>query len=299
MKKKITLIVLLLHVTLTGCFNSTQTAHSNTKYLNPKTDDSILLVDRFSQKLVSYNVKSKNIEEKMNQQNFMFYDLGPTSDLLTAGHSTEFGFDLLEISQKKVKILYKAKDKEGIFPLAYSNNTYFLTKSEYDNSGAETKRTLIKYDKSSNKMQDYPNVNGLITYGIVQDSQLYYTVYKESENDYTLYSISINDPEATPKEIKTGLVSGEIFAQGEDFYTSSEKTIDSDTKSFKKESVNYFIGKNYLVQYQLQKNANLTAILTDTNTGKVLLTAPNIVDFSVSDTEITFYCVGAIEKYKI
>ena len=54
-----------------------------------------------------------------------------------------------------------------------------------------------------------------------------------------------------------------------------------------------------MVQYQIQKDDTLDAVVIDTSTGEKIFTAENIVDFNVSNEEIIFYCEGCIKKYPL
>jgi len=267
-------------------------------YIDPVSSDSILLVDRFSQKLVSYNTKKYTVEKRMNALNHMIYEFSPLARYMTSGHSINFGFEIISIDSV-VHTVYSMKPNEGIFPLAYYSDDYYFIKSQYDKYGVETDRVLVKFDYIKNKLIEYTHAHGLVSYGTVIDDKLYYTVYNENNDDYTLYSLLRDDFDSIPKLEKESLENGEIFSQGGVLYVTNRKSIISDNKQFKKETQNYFIGENYLVQYQIQKDDTLDAVVIDTSTGEKIFTAENIVDFNVSNEEIIFYCEGCIKKYPL
>ncbi|HEY8421792.1 MAG TPA: hypothetical protein VIL05_08650 [Thermoclostridium sp.] len=291
---------LLLCLVLTSCGIDTMGINKSPEnvYIKPVSKDSILLVDRFSQKLVSYNSKNYTVEKKMNIVNYMIYEFSPQACYMTAGHSIDLGFEIITINPV-VQTVYSMKPNEGIFPVAFYGDDYYFIKTQYDENGIETDRVLVKFDKDSNKLIEFSNAHGLISYGTIIDNKLYYTVYDESKNNYILYSLVRDDFNSIPKLEKENLESGEIYSQGGVLYLTNKNSIFSDKREFKKASQNYFIGENYLIQYQIQKEGNLYAVLINTDTGETVFTAENIVDFNISDEEITFYCDGSIKKYSL
>lgn len=157
----------------------------------------------------------------------------------------------------------------------------------------------MKFDKNEKKLIEYTNAHGLISYGTVIGNKLYYTVYNEIDDNFSLYSLLRDDFDSVPELEKEDLKDGRIYSQGDVLYFTDKDTIFSDNKEFKNEAQNYFIGENYLVQYQIQNDGSINANLIDTDTGKNVFNAKNIVDFKVTDKEIIFYCYGSIEKYPL
>jgi len=266
--------------------------------IKPVSQDSILLIDRFGYKIFSYNTKTFQIEKRLNAVNYMIYEFSPDCLYYSAGHSIDLGFSVFKITQQTSTVLKKMPDNEGIFPLAQSDKYMFFIRCIYDKRSIEISRHIVKYDLENNTFEEFGNPEGLISYGAIIGEILYYTVYNERENNYTLFSVSCSDSTATVNKVKDNLEGGEIFSQGKTLYITDGSSIISENAKFKKESENYFIGSNILVQYQIQKNGDLSAIVTDTETGNRVYSAENIVDFAVSDSEITFYCVGAIKTFK-
>jgi len=293
------LYALLLCLVLSACnINDTGNYKSVDIYIKPVSKDSILLVDRFSQKMVSYNLKNYNVEKRMNIVNHMIYEFSPQAGYMTAGHSIDLGFEIITINSV-VQTVYSMKPNEGIFPVAFYGNDYYFIKTQYDKNGIEVDRVLVKFDNENKKLIEFTNAHGLISYGTIIGNKLYYTVYNENSNNYSLYSLLRDDFNSIPELEKENLENGEIYSQGGVLYLTSKNSIISDDKEFKKESQNYFIGENYLVQYQIQKEGELYAVLINTDTGETILTAENIVDFTVSDEEIVFYCDGSVKKHSL
>jgi hypothetical protein len=217
----------------------------------PKTSDSILLVDRFAQKIVSYNTKKYHVDNKMDAENYMIYDFNPEYKYYTAGHSINLGFKIIVINNS-VSIIQNMKSNEGIFPLAISEKYFFFIKSTYDSDSMEINRNIVIYNKEKNILIEYLNISGLISYGALIDSTLYFTVYIEEKNNYSLYSVSCEDPNDIPILLQIDLQGGEIFAQGNILYLTDHTNILSEKDSYVKEPINYFIKDKYLLQYRIQ-----------------------------------------------
>ncbi len=117
MKIKVYLFIILC-IILTGC-NS-----KDTLIPKPKSNDSIILYNRFTQSMLSYNTKSCLIEEQINIDNYFQYEFNTKSNYFTTGHSINNNFEIIEVKNKKeVSPVYKLKNNnESIFPLASSNN---------------------------------------------------------------------------------------------------------------------------------------------------------------------------------
>jgi len=302
MKKIICVLLVALLTVLSSCSDKNLTTDNNQAddftAVKPQTEDSILLINRFTLKMVSYNTKTFTTEISYNNLNDLVYEFDPCCKYYTAGNSSELGFAIFELNDKSFYRVMEIKQNEGIFPLAYTENHYFFIKYTYDEQLAVIDTALVEYIPSKNQLVEFKNINGLITEGTVIGDILYYTVYDEKNDYYTLYSVLWKDKNATPK-MEKNLECDEIYSQNGELFISNKEYITSETKKFKKESENYFIGSNFLVQYQIQKDAGLYAILTDTQTGEKLFFAENIVDFKLSDSVITFYCEGAIKAFDL
>ncbi|MCL1879923.1 MAG: hypothetical protein FWF71_04805 [Actinomycetia bacterium] len=173
---------------------------------------------------------------------------------------------------------------------------YYFIESFYDDGGNVIESRITKYDQVSPGLVEFRNAKGYITRGAIVEDTLYYTAYNEDTNDYTIYSIDRKDFNATPKAERT-LEWDEIYSQNGELYTVEGGYLVSGDKSIKGGSENYFVGDDLLVEYVIDSQASLTAVLIDTATGEELLTAVDIIDFTVSGPKLTFYCHGSIQEY--
>jgi len=300
MKKNVLIFLLLISIfCITACSDNSKITLENENYISPKSDKSKILVDRFTQKLVTYNTKRLEVELIMDTVNLMVYEFSPEVNLMTIGHSIDLGFEIISVQPHEVRKLFKAEPDSGLFPLVYKENDFYFTKSIYDDKSVEISRCLIKYDIENNSLIEYKNISGLIYCGAIIGDRLYYTIYNEQLNNFNLYSVDCNDFNTKAQLEKSNLKFGEIYSQNDVLYTTTESEIISNTKSFKKMEHNYFIKDEFLVQYELQQAGSINAILTDTIKNEVLLIAEEVIDFQVEDDEILFYCNGKIESYKI
>ncbi|MDQ5983871.1 MAG: hypothetical protein RUMPE_00900 [Eubacteriales bacterium SKADARSKE-1] len=112
-------------------------------------------------------------------------------------------------------------------------------------------------------------------------------------------SIKYNDHEAKPVLEKTGLVSDDVYSQGDLLYLSDDKCIYSPItgKRFLKASENYFFGSHYLLQYKIGPNAELTMTITDTQTNEEVFSVKNILSFKLAEHQVIAYCTGKMEAF--
>lgn len=300
MKKTICIILVALLTVLSSCTIQNQTTDKDETtdfdMFKPQTADSILLVNRFSYRLVSYNTKALTAEATFNKTNSFVYEFDPGCKYYTAGNSFDLGFGIYELNDSSFKNVLSMKENEGIFPLAYTENHYYFIKCTYDSEYLETSRVLVEYIPSENTLVEFENINGLIKDGVVINDTLYFTEYNEHNVNYNLCSLLLSEKGTAPKKEKT-LEFGELYTQNGELFTSDDEYISSETKKFKKASENYFIGSDLLLQYQIQGDSGLCAILIDTETGEQIYSAEAIVDFKCSDSAITFYCEGTIKTF--
>ncbi len=297
MKIKWTLIMLLI-LTITGCGSEeAQMKRTQVDYPICKNENSIILYDRYSEKLLSYNTETYNVEERSNIQNFMQYEFNSGSDLYTAGNSLTNGFEVIQVKDKEIEVLYTMQDQESeaIFPLASHDGYDLFIVSEYDELGRETDRKVVAYNMDT--FIEYPEIEGLISFGAILNDTLYYTVYMDEVTNYALYKIDLKDVHSEPIFLEDGLEVGELYVHGGELFKSSFKKIFSDSKSFERMPLNYFDDSTHaLIQIFPTEEANLVLSVINTKTDEVMTRVTNIVDFKIQDESIVVYTLEGIEK---
>jgi len=110
MKKNVLIFLLLISIfCITACSDNSKITLENENYISPKSDKSKILVDRFTQKLVTYNTKRLEVELIMDTVNLMVYEFSPEVNLMTIGHSIDLGFEIISDKKNINKKLNKGK----------------------------------------------------------------------------------------------------------------------------------------------------------------------------------------------
>ena len=263
------------------------------------TENCIYLYNRYSQKLLSYNVDAKTVEQQSNIVNYIQYEFNEAKNrYFTAGNSLTNGFVILSVDQKEITELHRlADDKhEAVFPLATDGGKHLFIRSYYDTDGIESKRSIAQLNPD-NTLSDFSNVTGLVSSGVLIGQQLFYTTYEEAINAYSLYVLDVTDLSSKPLLVEENLEASELYALNGRLLVSDHQYIYNDEERFVKQPLNYFdSGSGILIQIYPDSDANLALDAIDTATKQVIGTASSILDFSIEDHQITVYCQGHIDR---
>lgn len=287
-------VVLLLTYTLTGCTNS--------EIIDDKSNE-IILYNRYSQKLIKYNLDNKKAITIYDQINTFEYEFPDNDILYVTGNSFNNNFKLLQISGDSLKVLLELEPSEAIFPLLTNNDNYYFIHAYYDSDMGEitSKRCIALLDMQSMQLKDLEYTRGLIDKGTVLNKTLYYTEYNNESDDYCLYKIefaSLNFEK--PQRIEEHLTAGDIYNDGSNIWLKDGDYLVSKNKNLKIKAAffNYFIDK-YVVQIDVNEKGILILRIVDRNTCKVNYEKDNIYDFKNTDNKIVIYGNGFIEEFTL
>ncbi|MFB9331136.1 hypothetical protein ACFFSY_34815 [Paenibacillus aurantiacus] len=304
--KKFVLLLLIVQLAIVGCSrqNDRPTSGETVNDVElPKCSDEgqcVYLVNRYSQKLLTYNPKTKSIEEQQNIPNYIYYEYNTVSPFFTVGNSITNGFSILKMDKNVVDEVVRLKDRknEAIFPLATNNERHFFIHSYYDDSGKETKRAIAELIQD--RTQDIPNVSGLVSDGAIVKDKLYYTVYNESSNSFELQSLLLDNLQAAPHTEAENLESGNVYSLNGELLTSNNELIFNDSMQFEKKTLNYIEDElNILIQIYPNEQADLVLDVIDTASKKQIGSVSGVIDFSIDQRVVTVYCEGRIEHINI
>ena len=312
MKKILVLLsaiaIVLLVLILSACDNISKTQDVvDVAFIEAANENSILLVHRFDARVISYDITTYQVNNRMSRYNsFIVYSGNPEYGYHTAGDSIDYGFSIISLGEKRVNTELRMQPNEAIHPLAFSGEYLFFFKTRYEKPGVILDQYIVRYDPVSHILVEYEtmrevgdtNMRGSITSGAIVDDKLYYTVYNEINDTFYLYETNCSDAGTVPRVQKDNLEWGYIYSQGKDLYLSDRVSIFCGDKKFTRQSENYFIGDKYLLQYVNTFDAHLDAVITDTETGKVVKTARDILDATAVENEIVLYCEGHIERFQ-
>lgn len=299
MFKRVIFICLLFLMSFTGCTNTVD----NTQDLNWNVDnDEVLVYNHFLQKFVKYNTLQKTGVpiQPQTRTGIMQYAFNTPSVYFTSGDSSDNNFSILEYKNGLVKEVYELEDKKnlGIFPLATDGVNYFFIKTNYAME-SEIESVVVKYE--NNRLYEYVNTKGLISYGGLIDNMLYYTSYNSSTDDYTLYALDTLDYNAKPTVIKDNLISGEIIILNEKVYCTDKESIYSDEDKFNKRSINLSDPKhNLLIQLDPSEDASfLVLTITDSKSKEIILSTDNVIGIDLNESILTVYTQGSVETINL
>lgn len=301
--KKFTLAFLFILCSLaTGCGTTSPgtVADAPPRIALPEcgsTENCIYLYNRYSQKLLSYNVDAKTVEQQSNIVNYIQYEFNEAKNrYFTAGNSLTNGFAILSVDRKEIAEVHRLADEknEAVFPLATDGGKHLFIRSYYDEEGTESKRSIAQLNPD-NTLSDFSNVTGLVSSGVLIGEQLYYTTYEEAMNAYSLFALDVTDLSSKPQLVGENLEASELYALNGRLLVSDHQYIYNDEERFVKQPLNYFdSGNGILIQIYPDSNANLALDAIDTATKQVIGTASNIIDFAIEDHQITVYGQGHI-----
>ena len=104
---------------------------------------SIIVFNRFTQRLAAYDPASSTITSESNAPNFLQYGFPTFSEYFTAGNSAGTGFRIVQVSGRQVETVLELPDGEGIFPLATDGKRRFFLRTTYDDASRESERALV------------------------------------------------------------------------------------------------------------------------------------------------------------
>jgi len=291
------MLLILLVFNLMGCSSeAVNVENAKIDYPVCENEDSIILYDRYSEKLLSYNKETYEVEQRSNIQNFMQYEFNAGSDLYTAGNSLTNEFEIIRVKDKTIETAYTLEDKknQAIFPLTLNEKYTLFVQTEYDELGKEIDRKVVAYENGS--LTEYPEIQGLVSCAAILNDTLYYTVYVDETVYYALYEIDLTDVTSKPVFIENGLEVGELYVHDGELLKSDFDKIFSVSKEFKRMPLNYFNDPTHsLIQIFPTEEANLVLEVIDTRSSEVVMSVPNIVDFEIDGETIIVYSQGGIE----
>lgn len=307
MKKIILLLCCILLCGLTGCENKQEKSNDdlekNYEWLpSAKSDNEILLYDRYDQRIVSYDKSNHLVKEKNTTQNYMQFEFNNLeTNIYTTGHSIKNHYKIIEKGDSKINTLYEMEENEAIFPFAYQdeNNMYFL-KTSYDSDGNEIykERIICQFEMKSKQLKEIKSTKGLLaSNGVIIDDLLYFTVYNEANNNYDLYSLNINNIDKV-ELISKGLVTGEVYNHNGELWVSDKNKIynyKDNSVQFSKKILNYFY-LDKLFQIDINNEGDLELTITNITTKKIENTFDKIVDVRVQNNEIYVYTLDKMVK---
>lgn len=117
--KKFTLAFLFILCSLaTGCGKSSPgtIADAPPRIALPEcgsTENCIYLYNRYSQKLLSYNVDAQTVEQQSNIVNYIQYEFNEAKNrYFTAGNSLTNGFAILSVDRKEITEVHRLADEK-------------------------------------------------------------------------------------------------------------------------------------------------------------------------------------------
>ncbi|ALF09299.1 hypothetical protein [Parageobacillus thermoglucosidasius] len=311
MKRVVMLIMGIVFYFVSGCsiVNENNNSENNSSSLSgqgvtlPKCqskDSCMILYNRFTQKLLAYNLATKTIEQQTNRPNYVVYEFNTKSNYYTAGDSHAKDFSILRIHQNQIKEIYRLEDQQAIFPLATDGKRFFFIMLYCDKNGAEIKRSIVRLDAGEHQLIDYPNAKGLISYGVIIHNQLYYTAYDKPTDSYSLYVLDLSDRNNMPQLLETGLEAGELYCLNDQLYRTDKEKIYHGNNVFTKKILNYFDqDSQMLIQIYPNRDATLILDVIDTQTKKHIGSATDVIDFSIEKNEIIVYGQRDIKRITI
>lgn len=306
-------MVLLILTFLSACgqtkpLDNPQEKPQDVVFIEAANENSIILVQRFDGRLISYDTKTQQVNKWMNRYKaFFIHSNNPEYNYHTAGDSYDYGFSIISVGEKQITVELQMQSNEAIHTLAFSEEYLFFIKTLYQEPGVILDQYVVRYDPAAHNIIEYRNLRelrhdgqrGSISSGAIINDRLYYSIYNEDSDTYSIYEADCADKETMPQIWQDNLEWGDVYSQGQDLYLSDKTSIFCGDKRFPRQAENYFIGDKYLLQYVNTFDARLLGAIIDTETGKtVIQTTNNIMGVKVIDNEIIMYCEGAIERFQ-
>lgn len=177
--------------------------------LKPNGPGERLIIDRYTNKFVLYDLDAQAIVGVDGRpQTFVYAFASGESDLVTVGSSDRGDFSIGRVGASGYEPVLDLPHSAA-FPLAVGEYTYFTVNS-YAQDGTIATRAVAYL--SDGKLVEMPQLTGAVTGGAAVNGELWYTTYEEASDSFTLRSVTEKDPDAQPRERRTGLASGTLFA---------------------------------------------------------------------------------------
>ncbi|MFC0628571.1 hypothetical protein [Kribbella deserti] len=257
--------------------------------------DSLVLYNRFTQRLLAYDQKSFTVTQESNQQNFIQYAFPVVSEYFTAGDSKGDDFSVLRVRGNRIEEVVELPPNSGIFPLATDGKQWLYTKSDYV-EGRETHRVLVAVDPDGSH-REYAGATGLIDSGAIIGHTLYFTTFDEPTEKYSLSSLDLRSLDAKPKPLSKGLPAGGLYVHNGLLYTSTATQLVNGKDAFDCKEFCYFYDQaGVLLRIFLNKEASLVLDVIDSRTKKVITSRKDLVDFTVSGGTLVVYRRDGIDR---
>lgn len=177
--------------------------------LKPAGADERLIVDRYANKLVLYDIEAQAVLEVDDRpQTFVYTFAYGESDLVAVGSSDGGVSSIGRIGSSGFEPILDLPHAAA-FPLAVGERTYFAVNT-YTQAGVIATRA-VAYLRDG-ELVELPHVTGAVTDGAAVDGELWYTTYEEESDSFTLHSVAEDDPDAQPRIRREGLADGTLFA---------------------------------------------------------------------------------------
>ena len=265
--------------------------------LYPTSDNAntVILLDRYEQKLFSFDTKTNKVIEKTNIENNFIYEFPTSSNYYTSGNSDHNDFNIFKIDNNNVKIIKKMDKNIGIFPLAIADDSMFFIMENYANEGKEG-RTIALFDDNGELIQEFPETFGLINGGVVIRDILYYSSYNEKDDVYDIYSLNYQVDDK-PSLIKKNVKSGELFSYHNELIYSDDDNIYIKEEKYVKGVQNYIEG-NLLIRYIIDEKSDLNIEIININDDSTICSGKNVLDYKIQAEKITLYCLDGVKEIK-
>lgn len=264
---------------------------------NPSSENSKIIYNKLSNRLISYDTNNQRIEQNFNILNFMQYSFNTQDSYYTSGHSYDNNFEILRINNNKIEKIYKPNNSSNIaiFPFASDNINRIFLFIKYDSNGNELERNLIQFE--NNNLKQYENITGIITNGVICDKKLYFTTYNKVTDTFSLSMLALNDYNANPKLLIQGLENGELFNYNNDIYISNESYIYNNNNRFEKKHINEFFD-DYLIQMYVDESGDGILEIYSINEDKVIKKYSKAIGYEIYDNEMTIFCHNKMETFE-
>lgn len=256
MKKSWLIGALLIVCLFCGCSKTRNSTMRGELFYNP-----------YMQKLVVYDHISKELSLFDNTKNQFQFWVDGSDNLFINSNSVTNESCLVQVLPSKLIELYRFNKNEGIFPIGMLSDKLYFIHSFYDRSGKEeiNRRCISIIDINTFEIQTYSQVNGLISYGCINDESVFYTLYDNEQKDYTVMSVKTGDITAMPNLIYQSVNDGVVMMNGEKLFYSDGRFLISDKDKYEAKSEN-LIYQKLLVQLFVNSEGLLCIKVTHTET---------------------------------
>lgn len=232
--------------------------------IDNKTIHNELFYNPYIQKLIVYNLNSKEVSLFDDTSNQFQFHVDGSDNLFIDGNSISNVSRIIQIHPSQVTELYKFDKNHGIFPIGIIGETLYFIHSFYDQNGQEEteKRCISRFNMNTSEIQNYTQISGLISYGCINDENILYTLYNNNQNNYSLMSVKSSDLNAMPELICENINDGIIMMEENNlFYSDGQLLIsDKDTYEIKSENLIY---QKLLIQFYISWDGFLCIKVTN------------------------------------